>query len=157
MPCPKSEEGGLPIGRPGTAWARLTWRRTAGYSRSCPGGCHGQCWRGRRRMSVPPWGSQAGGWRCAAWRGGHITNRSTAQMGPVGQHRTPAAHPCSMPLTVMMCWCVPLKHTSVFLGPGTCSHHRTGPGFPCSGWGKGVVGLCLAFFFLSFQGHTCGI
>lgn len=74
-------------------WRRgyLKWRSvldqnrcsyTAGCSQSCPGGCHGRCWRGRRRTSAAPWGSQAGGWRCAAWRGGDITGRSTAQRGP---------------------------------------------------------------------------
>lgn len=47
----------------------LTWRHIVGCSQSCPEGCLGQCWRGRRRRPAPPRGSQAGVWRCAVGRG----------------------------------------------------------------------------------------
>lgn len=89
--CPNLVRGrsqGLRAAGGALGQGRLTWRRTAGHSRSCPGGCPGRCWRGRRRKSAPPRGSQAEGWRCAAHRGGvtggppHGGARSSTQAQP---------------------------------------------------------------------------
>lgn len=75
MPCQprllqeRQQRGGLglPGGlRPGS----LTWIHIVGCNQSCPEGCHGQYWRGRRRRPAPPRGSRAGVWRCAVGRRG---------------------------------------------------------------------------------------
>lgn len=82
----------------------LTWRRTAGCSRSCPGGCHGQCWRGRRRRSEPLRDSQAEGWRCAAWRWWGVVTENPKHGGDCGTGQLlDTDYPHSMTLMARKC------------------------------------------------------